>query len=45
MSIVNKGLVLMWKEAPVSGLSSQTSIVDKEGVMMWKEAPVSDLSS
>ena len=38
MSIVNKGGVLMWKEAPVSSLSSQKSIVDKGGVMMWKEA-------
>ena len=28
----------MWKEAPVSSLSSQKSIVDKGGVMMWKEA-------
>ena len=45
MSIVDKGGVMMWKEAPVSGLFAQTSIVDKGGVLMWKEAPVSGSSA
>ena len=46
MSIVDiGGVVLMWKGAPVSGSSAQTSIVDKGGVLMWKEAPVSGSSS
>ena len=45
LSMADKGGVLMWKEALVSGSSSQTSKVDIGGVLMWKEAPVSGLSS
>ena len=40
LNINSKGGVLMWKVAPVGGLSARMSIVDNGGVLMWKEAPV-----